>query len=336
MVMATGIVSVALRLADSPDLSAVLLWVAVAAFGILVVGSAWRVAAFGPQVRGELNRPDRLFSYFAFPAAASVLGARLAGDGPAGVAAALAAVTAVAWIALTCVVLAFLARWQGRRRAIGEVNGSWQLWVVGTQAAAIAATLAGVLPGRLAAWVAIVVWAAGAVLYPVVTALVLTRLRVAGLAPGDPVAPYWVTMGAASITVLGAAQALEAAGSAGLAGVRSALTGLGLVFWSVATAFIPALVVFGTTRRRRGLGPRGFRRELWMIVFPAGMYATASMRIGSAAGIPAVHDTGTVAVWIAVAVWALVFAGMLAFPASRTRTDASAAAAQPPPPRPRA
>src|SRR5579863_9609319 len=56
MVMATGIVSVALRLADSPDLSAVLLWVAVAAFGILVVGSAWRVAAFGPQVRGELNR----------------------------------------------------------------------------------------------------------------------------------------------------------------------------------------------------------------------------------------------------------------------------------------
>jgi tellurite resistance protein TehA-like permease len=51
-----------------------------------------------------------------------------------------------------------------------------------------------------------------------------------------------------------------------------------------------------------------------MIVFPAGMYATASMRIGSVARVPAVHDMGTVAVWIAVAVWALVFAGMLTSP----------------------
>jgi tellurite resistance protein TehA-like permease len=42
-----------------------------------------------------------------------------------------------------------------------------------------------------------------------------------------------------------------------------------------------------------------------MIVFPAGMYATASMRIGSAAGVPAIHDPGRVAVWIAVAVWTL-------------------------------
>src|SRR5579871_281246 len=143
MVMATGIVSVALRLAGRPVPSAVLLWVAVVAFGVLVAASAWRVAAFGPLVRGELNRPDRLFSFFAFPAAASVLAARLAGPagyGLAGVVTALAAATAVAWIALTGAVLAFLTAWPGPRRAAGHVHGSWQLWVVGTQATAIAAT----------------------------------------------------------------------------------------------------------------------------------------------------------------------------------------------------
>ncbi|MGH3289047.1 MAG: hypothetical protein ACRDPD_30960, partial [Streptosporangiaceae bacterium] len=96
--MATGIVSVALGLAGRPDLSAALLWVAVAAFAVLVAASAWRVTAFGRDVRAELRRPDRLFSYFAFPAAAGVLGARLAGHGAAGVVAALAAVTAAAWI----------------------------------------------------------------------------------------------------------------------------------------------------------------------------------------------------------------------------------------------
>jgi Voltage-dependent anion channel len=110
---------------------------------------------------------------------------------------------------------------------------------------------------------------------------------VAGLAPGDPVAPYWVTMGAASITVLGAAQSLQVidvAGSAAVTGLRTGLTDLGLVFWSVATGLIPALSIIGAVRWRRGLTPRGFRREWWMIVFPAGMYATASMRIGTEAG----------------------------------------------------
>lgn len=54
-----------------------------------------------------------------------------------------------------------------------------------------------------------------------------------------------------------------------------------------------------------------------MIVFPAGMYATASMRIGSAAGVLAIHDTGTAAVWIAVAVWAAVFTAMVVSPVAR-------------------
>jgi tellurite resistance protein TehA-like permease len=75
MVMATGIVSVALRQVGAQGLSAALLWVAVVAFAVLVVASAWRVVAFGQDVRDELRRPDRVFSYFAFPAAASVVAA---------------------------------------------------------------------------------------------------------------------------------------------------------------------------------------------------------------------------------------------------------------------
>jgi tellurite resistance protein TehA-like permease len=48
-----------------------------------------------------------------------------------------------------------------------------------------------------------------------------------------------------------------------------------------------------------------------MVVFPAGMYATASMRIGATAGVPAVRDIGTAAAWVATAVWAAVFAWMI-------------------------
>jgi hypothetical protein len=125
MVMATGIVSVALRQVGAQGLSAALLWVAVVAFAVLVVASAWRVVAFGQDVRDELRRPDRVFSYFAFPAAASVVAARLAGSGSPVVVAVLAVVTVLAWIAVTCVVPAFVAR---ARRAIADVNGTCGWW----------------------------------------------------------------------------------------------------------------------------------------------------------------------------------------------------------------
>ncbi len=323
MVMATGIVSVALRQAGSARLSAALLWIASAAFVVLVAASVWRAAAFPADVRGDLARSDRVFSLFAVPAAASVLAARVTDRGQHVVVAALTACTALAWVAACCSVIAFLAARTGPlRERITDVNGTWQLWVVGTQSVAIAAGsayAAGLVPDRLAAWAALIAWSAGAVLYLAVTALVSTRLVTVGLAPGDPFAPYWVTMGAASITVFAAAQFLHITALAVLSAPRPAVTDIALAFWVAATALIPVLAVTGVARWLRGHSPKGFRRELWMIVFPAGMYATASMRIGAEAGLPPIRELGTAAVWVAAAVWAAVFAWMVAWPITHRR-----------------
>jgi tellurite resistance protein TehA-like permease len=320
MVMATGIVSVALREAGSSFLSVALLWVASAAFVVLAAASVGRAAAYPADVRRDLTRPDGVFSFFALPAAASVLAARVTDR---DVVAALTVLAALAWVAACIVVVAFVVRPTGPRRAITDVNGTWQLWVVGTQSTAVAAGSAyavGLVPERLAAWAALILWSAGAVIYLVVTALVITRLVTAGLAPGDPFAPYWVTMGAASITVLAAAQILHITGPAVLAASRAAVTDLALAFWAAATGLIPVLAVAGAVRWRRGHAATGFRRELWMIVFPAGMYATASMRIGIEAGLPPIRELGTAAAWVAAAVWAAVFAAMLAWPITRWRS----------------
>jgi len=54
-----------------------------------------------------------------------------------------------------------------------------------------------------------------------------------------------------------------------------------------------------------------------MIVFPAGMYATASMRIGAEAGLPPIRELGTAVAWVAAAVWAVVFAAMVTWPIAR-------------------
>jgi tellurite resistance protein TehA-like permease len=326
MVMATGIVSVALHQAGSAFLSAALLWVASAACLVLVAGFVWRAAWFPADVRRDASRPERVFSYFAIPAAASVLAARVAGRGHYGVVAVLTAATPLCWAVACGLVIACLAALvRGTQHGrIADVNGTWQLWVVGTQSVAIAAGSAyatGVVPDRLAAWAGLILWSAGAVLYLAVTALVITRLVTVGLAPGDPFAPYWVTMGAASITVLAAAQFLHITGPSVLALSRPAVTGLALAYWAAATGLIPVLATIGLVRWLRGHAARGFRRELWMIVFPAGMYATASMRIGTEAGLPLIRETGTAAVWVAAFVWAAVFAGMTAWPIALLRED---------------
>jgi hypothetical protein len=81
VVMATGIVSAALRQAGQPSLSAALLVIAVAVFVILLAASAVRAVAFPASLRADLGRPDRAFTSFAFVAACGVLGYRLAGGG---------------------------------------------------------------------------------------------------------------------------------------------------------------------------------------------------------------------------------------------------------------
>ncbi len=257
-------------------------------------------------------------------------GARLAADGHQAAAGALAAAALAAWLAVTCLVPVRLAAWQlsrppgpepgepvtrlCRRAVIADVGGSWYLWPVSTQSLAIVATLrAGGRPGpeRAAAIAAVALWLAGAVLYLAVTALVAARLRLAGLGPREPTAPFWVAMGAASITVLAAARILISGTVQAMPGGRAVCTGLAVAFWLAATCLIPPLACRSAWRHLRWHAPLRYRADQWMIIFPAGMYATASMQLGTAARLPALHGTGAAAAWIAAAAWALAFATMI-------------------------
>jgi tellurite resistance protein TehA-like permease len=205
-----------------------------------------------------------------------------------------------------------------RRReppAITDISGNWYLWAVGTQSLAIAATFVaagGLIRTRPGALVAIITWSAGALVYLVITVLVAIRLAAAGLGRPNPTAPYWVAMGAASITVLAAAQILRGSGPAALGAARPVLTAAAVIFWAAASGLIPLLIARSAWRHLGWREPLRYRADLWMIVFPAGMYATASMQLGSAARLPLIHGVGTLAVWPAAAAWALTLAAMTA------------------------
>jgi len=315
VVMATGIVSVALRQVGQVSVSAVLLVITAAAFVILVAAFALRAAAFPADLSRDLARPDRAFTSFAFVAACDVLGSRLADDRHTVAAIALAAAALAAWLALTWLVPGRMAARRVRRPVITDVGGSWYLWAVATQSLAIAAAFLGagrVIAAQPAALTAITVWSAGAVLYLATCVVVAVRLLRAGLGPDEPTAPYWVAMGAASITVLAAAQILRGPGSPAANSARPVLSGLAIAFWGLASALIPPLIARSVLRHLRPGRPLRYRPDLWMIVFPAGMYATASMQIGTATGLAFIHRVGTVAAWPAAAAWALTFVAMVA------------------------
>ena len=320
--MATGIVSAALRAAGDARVSAVLLAIAVGCFAVLVAASALRAAAFPADLRADLVSPGTGFTGFAFVAACGVLGDRLAGDGHDPAAAALAAAALAAWLALTCLVPGRMAVRHRTPPAVTDIGGNWYLWAVGTQSLAIAATflvtgrILGAQPGALAA---IAAWLAGAALYLLVSALVAARLLLAGLGPRSPTAPYWVAMGAASITVLAAALILQDTEPPAVRGARPALTAAAVGFWILASSLIPVLLGRVAWRHLLRREPMRYRADLWMIVFPAGMYAAASMQLGTAARLPLVHAVGTAAAWAAAVLWALTFTAMIVWLAIRAR-----------------
>jgi tellurite resistance protein TehA-like permease len=312
--MATGIVSAAL-LQDGLALpSAVLQWVDAAVFTVLVVIAIWRTAALRGQLLTELRDPRLAGTAFAFVAACAVLGNRLAVTrlpASATIAAVLAAGALLGWLGLV-ITLPVLRLRRPARLAAADVNGTWYLSAVGTQALAIAAVylhVTGILPRWLAGPAGTAAWCAGVALYLAVCAAVSARLRIAGLPADEPTAPYWVAMGAASISVLAAAQLL----GTGLVddGLGTTVRYVAIAMWVLASCLIPVLATRSGWRHLRRRYPLRYRADLWMIIFPAGMYATASIRIGAVTGLAVVAGIGRLAVWPAVAAWLLVTAGLV-------------------------
>ncbi len=314
LVMATGIISTDAARVRQPGISAALLWVAAIAYAVLFVGTAWRLARHRDALLADARAPARAFALFTFVAGSNVLAARVAAGGRPAVAAALAAAGAAAWLVLTYAIPAGFML-SDRADVLDGINGTWFVWVVGTQSVAIAGTvLAAAYPRgeQVLGATAVVLWSFGAVLYVVVATLVTWRL-LARPAPAEGLGPaYWVAMGATAITVLAAARVLGLpAATQALAATRPAIAGVAFLLWAFGTWWIPMLLVFGVWRHAVRRVPLTYEPGLWSMVFPLGMYAAASTAFGQQVGIPFMVTLGRGVFWVALGVWAVTFVGML-------------------------
>jgi tellurite resistance protein TehA-like permease len=310
LVMATGIVSRAAFLDGATVLAAGLLAVAAAAYVVLVAAYGWRFARYRREFLADASDPVKAFAFFTFVAGSDVLGAGLAADHLAPITAGLLLIAGLAWLLLSYGIPGTLITRRGARPALSGANGTWFLWVVGTQSIAVAAAA---LPasGGLAA-LAVACWSIGTVLYLIIATLVLAALLLFSARPADITPPYWVFMGATAISVLAGAQILRLPPDPFTAAARPVIAGLSVAVWAFGTWLIPPLIAVGVWRHLIRRVRLRYEPALWSIVFPLGMYGVASRALGTATGVSWLVTLGRDEAWVALAAWVAVAAGMAA------------------------
>jgi tellurite resistance protein TehA-like permease len=315
LVMATGIVSIAMQNHHAYPISVTLLWLAGIEYIALLGVYLWRLARFRSAVAADLSDPSRAFGYFTFVAATNVLGARLALDQRHIAAFVLLAVGWLAWLVLGYVIPWTAVLGHARHPILQNANGTWFIWVVASQSIAVlaAALEPSVDIGRREfALLAVFSWSVGIFLYAAVGILVAARMLLYSLQPDDMTPPYWVSMGATAITVLAGARIVQMADAPAVTATRGLVAGASVVFWAFGTWLIPPLVAVGVWRHVVHRIPLRYEAPLWSVVFPLGMYGVASQNLGQTDHLPAVNAIGANESWVALAAWALTFVAMLA------------------------
>jgi tellurite resistance protein TehA-like permease len=313
LVMASGIVSIGLRLEGFAVLSTALLVVCGTAFVVLVTLTVVRFVAFRAATADDFMDPRRAFGFFTFVAATNVLGVRLGMQGWYAATAGLLVVAGLTWLVLGYVVPWTAVLGQQERPIVAAANGTWFIWVVASQSVAVAAaTLEPVADSgrRELALLAVMSWSVGVFLYAAVGILVSLRLMLYKFGPEDLTPPYWVSMGALAITVLAGARIVEMANAPMVDATRGLIAGLAVVFWAFATWLIPVLVAAGWWRHIVRRVPLRYEATMWSIIFPLGMYAVAGIYLGEADRLPLVRMVGRLELWVAFSAWAVVFAAM--------------------------
>ncbi|RCG16846.1 tellurite resistance protein permease [Streptomyces diacarni] len=314
LVMATGIVSTGLASFDWQVLSDILLAVAALAFVLLMAAYVWRAVAFPGRVRADSRDPGRAFGYFSLVAAPNVLASRLALDGHLPATAALAAASIPVWLVLTYAIPGAMVVGRRRGPVLPRTNGSWFMWVVGTQSlAGVTAAIAAAEPDLTAAFapLAVAFWGIGVVLYLMLVGLVTVRLLDDQVTPHALSPTYWVYMGATAISVLAAAGLLALPASLPvMAQTRQVISGLAFLLRAFGTWWIPFLLSFGVRRHLVERERVGYEPTLWSMVFPLGMYGAASASYGRVTGMDFMVDIARVEVWIGFAAWAAVAIAM--------------------------
>jgi len=325
-VMATGIISVGADAFGPAWLSRALLVAAAAGLVVLAGMLLARLVRYPANVAADARAPEKTFGFFTIVAGAEVVGVRLDAAGHPMVTAVLAMLAAALWLGLTYALPAGLLLTREKGSVLGGVNGTWLLWVVGTQSLAItAAALVKAWPAQagLLAPAAAALWGIGLVLYLLLVSIILLRWLTVPMTPAALGPPYWILMGATAITVRAGAGLLALPADLPIrVAAGPFVSGFSFVLWSFGTWWIPLLIILGLWRHLAQHWPLTYETALWSVVFPLGMYSVATLAYGKVTKLAFMTPIAHVMLWVAVAAWIAVAAAGLISLAGRPHASA--------------
>lgn len=313
-VMASGIISVGFSLLGYPVLAELLAVAALAGWVLLLLLSLLRLLRYPRVVGIDLRNPRMVFSYFTLVAATSIVGILMAQHGQARAALACWVLAFLAWallLYLAFAVLTFLTH----EHNVNIVHGGWLIAIVGTQSLVL---LGGRIAPELGPWAKYMMvevhmlWGLGLAFYAIFVTLFCYRIFFLTLKPHEISPLLWVVMGAAAISAsAGTTLIVEDPRLPFLLAQRPFIEGVTLLIWAWATWWIPLLLLFFVWKHVVNRVPLAYEPVLWSLVFPLGMYAVASVRLGLAADLPPLQWISRGMVWVALAAWLSVAAAML-------------------------
>lgn len=313
--MATGIISTALYIFHQNFFSIVLLAIALVGYFILLILYTLKIIKFRDRFFQDGRSPSKSFGYFTIVAATNVLAARLMLSHLSSFAIVLWIISLPLWLILTYLIPGILILEDRQESILKYVDGSWYLWVVATASVSVTAAVLTAKYHDLAQFLSVIAvsfWSIGAVLYLMLLGLATIKLLDAPVTTQGLAPTYWITMGATAILTLAGSRILIMPLSVSiLAPTKEVVSGITFMFWSYGTWWIPMLIVFGIWRHIIKKRPVAYEVSLWSIIFPLGMYATASDLFGAATHLGFMKTIASYEIQFGLAAWTISFLAMI-------------------------
>ena len=314
LVMATGIVSLAMHFEGIPGLPELLLWLNVVFYVVLWGITVLRILWFRSALIADLIHHARGVTFLTAVAGTGVLGVQFAILTPfIVVAAGLWVFAVLLWIILIYTFFAAVTVAEPKPSLEVAINGSWLLVTVATESLAVLGTLVAQTlgPVRPILFGALCAYLLGAMFYILFIGLIFYRWIFLRMEPAKLTPTYWINMGALAITTLAGARLMLSSKSWEiLHDFQPFIGGFTLFFWVTGTWWIPLLVIVGFWRHVVERVPVTYDPQYWSLVFPLGMYTVATSMFANAAGIPFLLIIPRIAVYIAMLAWFITFSAM--------------------------
>ena len=314
-VMATGIVSIAAELLGFRRSASLLLGVNSAGFLALWILTFLRLIYFPSAVIADLRDHRRGPAFLTVVAGTNVLGDQISLlTSYQNIAVTLWLLGCALWVGLVYCFFAAATTRATKPPLTAGLDGTWLLIVVAPQSSAIlgAQIAGGFSSPEIVILASLSLYLLGVAFYLVIITLILYRWIFEPMAPEQLTPSYWINMGAAAITTLAGARLSSAVISDPvLAITRGYIIGETLLFWSVASWWIPLLAGLMVWRHLTHRVRLVYQFDYWSLVFPLGMYAAATLSFTRMIGAEFLAFVPCFFFWAAIATWCLTFFGMM-------------------------